>query len=107
MAGLLECTSSAPRHREPNGIPFKRPAFSSHLLACRPPAQVLVDQARDARAGGQRVVLDRPALILDLPRIDGNDITETVRAGHDRGIGSDLTLPPRGPGLFLRVSSAL
>ena len=33
MAGLLECTSSASDHRERKCIPFKRPAFSSQLLA--------------------------------------------------------------------------
>jgi hypothetical protein len=31
-AGLLECTSSAPDHRERKCIQFKRPAFSSQLL---------------------------------------------------------------------------
>jgi hypothetical protein len=33
MAGLLECTLSASVHWERKCIPFRRPAFSSHLLA--------------------------------------------------------------------------
>jgi hypothetical protein len=32
MAGLLDCTSSASVHWERKCIPFRRPAFSSHLL---------------------------------------------------------------------------